>query len=187
LAASPDGSGRLQIPGVDVFRSCDWVRLAPLGSDGRLDRNFEIPLRAPGLTHVPDRGLTIEMEPVSAASVYNDQMNVLDLERSGGALMLRNWRPGDSYRPFGRSHAEKIKTLFQENRVPLWERRRWPVIENGDSILWSRRFGVNAAFAAGPETCRAMLIRDEGESNRAPSTSKKEARAGRCGPDAEVL
>ena len=52
----------------------------------------------------------------------------LDAERFTGSLELRNWRPGDQYQAQGRADAGKIKSLFQEFRVPLWERRNWPVI-----------------------------------------------------------
>ncbi|HKD06276.1 MAG TPA: tRNA lysidine(34) synthetase TilS [Bryobacteraceae bacterium] len=195
LARGREGSGRIQIPGVDVFRSFDWLRLAPPGIDGRQDRNFEQPVVAPGVTMVPDRLLTIEMEPVTQAAVYNNEMNVLDWDRCEGSLTVRNWRPGDSYRPAGKTGAEKIKTLFQEYRVPLWERRRWPVIVRGESIVWTRRFGVAGEFAAGPSSRRMLSIREipaqvpGGESNPTLGTSiGVGARTRRPGePGAEVL
>jgi tRNA(Ile)-lysidine synthase len=177
LAKGREGSGRIQIPGVDVFRSFDWLRMAPPGVDARLERNFEQPVVAPGLTVVPDRLLIIEMEPLTQVTVYNNEMNVLDWDRCEGSLTVRNWRPGDSYRPAGRAGAEKIKTLFQEYRVPLWERRRWPVIVQGESIVWTRRFGVAGEFAAGPSSRQMLSIREipaqaqGGESNRAFGTS----------------
>ena len=34
LASQKDGDGRLQVPEVDVFRSFEWLRLAPPGIDG---------------------------------------------------------------------------------------------------------------------------------------------------------
>jgi tRNA(Ile)-lysidine synthetase-like protein len=106
-------------------------------------------------------------------------------------LLLRNWRPGDQYHPRGRSGSEKIKTLFQEFRVPLWERRTWPVIARGDSILWTRRFGVARDFAAVPESRDVLVIREVMESNPAFSASMNMKRARvlrRPGePGAEVL
>jgi len=199
LANGREGSGRIQIPGVDVFRSFDWLRMAPPGVDSGLERNFEQPVVAPGVTVVPDRLLTIEMEPVTQGAVYNNEMNVLDRDRCEGSLTVRNWRPGDSYRPVGRAGPEeikiKIKTLFQEYRVPLWERRRWPVIVRGESIVWTRRFGVAGEFAAGPSSRRMLSIREipaqtpDGESNRTFGTSiGVGAQTRRPGePGAEVL
>jgi len=101
----------------------------------------------------------------------------LDWGRCAGSsslqeLTLRNWRPGDQYQRRGRPAKEKIKTLFQEFRVPLWERRTWPVITQGSSILWTRRFGVASEFAAGPESRNILMIREVTESNPQSPTSK---------------
>ncbi|MBI3665577.1 MAG: TilS substrate-binding domain-containing protein [Acidobacteria bacterium] len=49
LTALEEGHGRAQIPGVDVFRSFDQVRLAPLDANEGLDtRNFSLELAIPG-------------------------------------------------------------------------------------------------------------------------------------------
>jgi tRNA(Ile)-lysidine synthetase-like protein len=63
------------------------------------------------------------------------------------------------------SGAVKIKTLFQEYRIPLWERRRWPVIVGCDGgpdelIVWTRRFGAASEFAASAESQSILLVRD---------------------------
>ncbi|MGD1070798.1 MAG: tRNA lysidine(34) synthetase TilS [Bryobacteraceae bacterium] len=181
LMETREGSGRIQLPGLDIYRSFDWLRFAPIGYDSRLPRDFEIELRIPGLTEVPERRLTMEMELVSNVPVYNSQMDALDWEKCGGSPVLRNWRPGDSYTPKDHSSPEKIKTLFQENRIPLWERRTWPVVVGGNagggSILWTRRFGVAAEVAATAESRQILLIRESRESNSTLSTSKEAERA----------
>jgi len=182
LSSSLEGSGRIQLPDLDIYRSFDWLRLAPIGIDSRLERDFETSLPVPGRVSLPERGLSLEMELVSAADVYNNQMNVLNWSGCAGPLMLRNWRPGDSYRPLGKSGTEKIKSLFQEFRVPLWERRTWPVITSGDAIIWTRRFGPAASLAVtSPDQteCEGVLlireheaVREHRESNFALSASK---------------
>jgi tRNA(Ile)-lysidine synthase len=169
-----EGSGRLQLPGLDVYRSFDWMRLAPVGIDSRLERDFEAPLAIPGRTELIERQLTIEMELVDNRDVYNSGVQALDWERCTGSpsahgLRLRNWRPGDQYQPQGRVAAEKIKTLFQEYRIPLWERRTWPVVVltnagQAESIVWSRKFGVASQFAAGSESGKVLTIQEPKES-----------------------
>jgi tRNA(Ile)-lysidine synthase len=166
-----EGSGRIQLPDLDVYRSFDWLRLAPVGFDSRLERNFETTLAIPGRTELPDRLITIETELVEHASVYNDIRQGLDWDRCAGSLVLRNWRPGDQYQGRRRNAAEKIKTLFQEFRIPLWQRRSWPVIARSDSIVWTRRFGVASQFAAGPESRNILMIRELPESKPATGTS----------------
>jgi tRNA(Ile)-lysidine synthase len=183
LIEATEGSGRMQLPGLDIYRSFDWLRFAPIGFDTRMERDFSVPLAVPGVTEVAGRGIALTMERETVESVhynervYNDEVNALDQEKCAGPLQLRNWRPGDRLRPVGHSGSlgysteVKIKTLFQEHRVPLWERRHWPVIVRDSSILWTRRFGAAAEFAAGPASSQILRVRETGESNPGLGTS----------------
>lgn len=171
MMATREGSGRAQLPDLDVYRSFDWLRLGPPGFDSRLERDFEIQLEIPGRTQLPERGITLDIELIGKPGVYNEGGQGLNWDRLSGSLLLRNWRPGDQYQRTGQSAAEKIKTLFQEFRVPLWERRSWPVIVQGGSIVWTRRFGVASEFAAGPESRNILTIREVTESNSVFPTS----------------
>ena len=159
LTQSWEGSGRLQIPGLDVYRSFDWLRMGPQGYDGRVERDFDQMLEIPGVTRNPERRLVIDVRLSDPDAVYTDGLG-LDRDLCSGSLVLRNWRPGDSYRPVGRKSAEKVKTLFQEHRIPLWERRSWPVITQGGLIVWTRKFGYAREFAAGPACRRVLRIRE---------------------------
>jgi tRNA(Ile)-lysidine synthase len=165
LTAQTEGSGRIQLPDLDIYRSFDWLRIAPVGFDSRLERNFETPVIIPGRIEIPQRGIDLETEQAAGNSVtyrervYNEDVYALDQDKCGNSLVLRNWQPGDRFQPVGRSE-EKIKTLFQESRVPLWERRNWPVMVNDRAIVWTRRFGASAEFAAGAETERILIVRE---------------------------
>jgi tRNA(Ile)-lysidine synthase len=188
LMATREGSGRIQLPDLDVYRSFDQLRLAPQNFDSRLERNFSVPMAIPGKTSIPERELAIGLELMArpnisaACRVYNGDVNALDratlrLAGSEGLLHLRNWRPGDQLARIGHpgSATVKIKTLFQDYRIPLWERRRWPVIVLGDAIVWTRRFGVAREFAASADSESILLVSDlVMESNRPLGTSNEE-------------
>ncbi len=163
LVSQPEGDGRLQVPGVDVYRSFEWLRLAPPGLDNLENRNFRLPVSVPGRVPLPGGGAAILLElienkPVTelSESRYNRSVYYLDWDRISGRLEVRNWRPGDQYKPVDHSGEEKIKFLFQQARVPLWERRSWPVMTSGETIVWARQFGPAAALLANPES-RAVL------------------------------
>ncbi len=177
LMATWEGSGRIQLPGLDIYRSFDWLRLSPIGFDARLERDFEIPVVVPGRIEDIDRHLSVELELFEQRDVYNDGMDALDWERCAGSLKLRNWRPGDRFLSRGKTEGEKIKTLFQEFRIPLWERRTWPVITRDGSIIWTRRFGAASDYAAGPESRTILRIREVKESNPPSPTSIEMKRA----------
>ncbi len=176
MARSGEGHGRTQAPGVDIFRSFEWIRFAPAGYDNMRERDFCIAFEPPAEIAVPGAARAIEFQlvdregagalPEACANVVDE----LDWQRisspsapagaSSGWLELRNWRPGDHYRPAGRPHDEKIKFLFQEARVPLWDRRWWPVLTARGLIVWSRQFGPADGFERNASTATILRIRD---------------------------
>jgi tRNA(Ile)-lysidine synthase len=166
LADSAEGHGRLQAPGVDVLRSLDWVRLGVPGSLAPERRRYRFPAPVPGRLEIPDSGGWIRLELTeksgSADRVYDKGTDWLEWRKLSGPLVVRNWNPGDQYQPVGKSGEVKIKTLFQEARIPLWERGRWPVLLDGSSVVWARRFGAAVRAAPGPGAQTILVIQDTG-------------------------
>jgi tRNA(Ile)-lysidine synthase len=167
LAATDEGHGRLQAAGLDIIRSFQWLRFAKLVRGGRDDYELAAPFPEP--FRVPGAEFAISLEVVENAKVsgmydcvYNKRMVSVDADRLCGPLTLRNWRPGDQYQPCGGSGEKKIKTLFQEFRIPLWERRHWPVLRDQRSIVWVRRFGPAMHVVADSGTKRFLRIREIG-------------------------
>ncbi|MBI3693817.1 MAG: tRNA lysidine(34) synthetase TilS, partial [Acidobacteria bacterium] len=164
ITALGEGHGRVQIPGVDVFRSFGQVRLAPIeGRTGLEDRNFSLLLTIPGTYEIPQTQSRFVFKlrgPESGNRGYNIKLELahLDWERTPRPLWLRNWRPGDRYHPLGTAGPEKLKTLFQDRKVPLWERRHWPVVASGEMVIWARGFGTAAELAAGPASSTVLEI-----------------------------
>ncbi len=165
LVAQREGSGRLQLPGLDVFRSFDWLRVMRLGAEPAMNRLVEADLAVPGHTSLPDG---TEVETCLKESGYTGDKEAgwewMYLETTGRPLRLRYWLPGDRYQPAGAPGVKNIKEMFQLARIPLWERRFWPIIEAGDAdIVWSRRFGVAGRFQGKPGAPFAVGIREPQE------------------------
>jgi tRNA(Ile)-lysidine synthase len=159
MALATEGHGRLQAPAVDVMRSFEWLRFARPVANGLSARNYRFPAPVPGILRIPGTELELCLEVFEkldtsdeANSVYNGTMGAVNWHRVAGPLEMRNWRPGDQYQPQGAEGPEKIKTLFQQFRIPLWERRHWPVLMDGQSIVWTHRFGPAKEYAADPDT-----------------------------------
>lgn len=163
LASIPEGHGRVQAPGVEVIRSFGWLRFSRPGANRGPVAGYCLAASVPGIVRVPGTDIAISLELIEKAEtiepidcVYNGETGFIDWRILSGALEIRNWRPGDQYQPMGSTGEEKIKTLFQKARIPLWERRQWPVITDGPAIVWTRRFGPAERFVARPG-CAAML------------------------------
>lgn len=166
LLESQEGSGRLQVPGVDVMRSFDWVRFVKL-TDEPGERNWRVEVPGAGRYHSPGGEVVLEQGDSGAAGdaperAYNEGADWVDLDRFGFPLDLRNWRPGDSYQRVGANREERLKELFQTNRVPLWERRNWPMITKDDEILWVHGFGPSqAAVPVTPGRAWRIMVRQK--------------------------
>lgn len=160
---SGTGSGRTQAPGLDVCRSFGWIRIAR----PQAPSPYCLTPLIPGVYPVSGTGIGLSLELIEKSetfalgdSVYNSEMGCLDWKKLSGNLLLRNWQPGDRYRPVGASGEGKITDLFQEGRVPLWERAQWPVLEDSSGIIWVRRFGPAAACAASSESNVVLRVQE---------------------------
>ena len=176
LAAGLEGSGRVQAPGVDVFRSFAWMRIGRPRTTSRAERDYEFVLTPPAVVEVPGSTRRISLDlveipstyiPPSDGKRYNAEVAFLDGDCIRNAVEVRNWRPGDQIALESRS-TEKIKSLFQQHRIPIWERQGWPLIASGDKIVWTRRFGISADCAPGPYTRRLLRITESDVAGELP-------------------
>jgi tRNA(Ile)-lysidine synthase len=169
ICQSAHGHDRVIVPGVDALRSFDQLLLMRPGELNAGPRGYRVDLEL-GVAHdLPKAGRIFvnwaECGGENCVTFKKDQDTTTEvayldadaLLRDGKiALVARNWEPGDELQRRGHKRAEKIKTLFQQHRVVLWERRHWPVVVAGGEIAWVRGFGSAAKFAAGG-TSRRML------------------------------
>ena len=148
LTAQAEGHGRVQAPGLDVFRSFEWLRIARPQTESRFARDYSFDVvpgdDAPVEIRLSLSRILLEIQH-DANHGYNTSGDELDRRLLVGPLQLRNWHPGDEFVAPGRSR-QKIKTLFQEARVPIWDRHGWPVLTCGGEIVWTRQFGTAEPF-----------------------------------------
>ncbi len=166
IASRSRGNGGCGLPGVRIVRSFEWLRFSAAGGNSEV-ASYSVHAPVPGIVRVPGGGPALSTELIEKTEtsarpgyVYNEEIGCLDWCALSGPLVFRNWRPGDQYQPLGSAGEQKIKTLFQEARVPSWERPVWPILTNGVSILWTRRFGAAARFAANAESQVVLVIRE---------------------------
>jgi tRNA(Ile)-lysidine synthase len=164
LAAQPEGDGRLRLPGLDIRRSFDWIRIAPAAAGPEFPATR---LVFPGVYPAGD-GARLHLEVFAsspdappASKDATLKAAELSLRRLPPVLELRGWKPGDHYRPQGQMRDQKIKEMFQAERVPSWLRPSWPIVSSGDTILWARTFGAAAEFAACPEPGPVLRVWEE--------------------------
>ena len=167
IALRSRGNGRCAMPGVEIRRSFQWLRFSRAGAGCPDGASYRIPAAVPGIVRLPGADFAISMELIEkketsteSAFVYNEEIGCLDWCGLSGPLEFRNWRPGDRYQPVQSAGEQKIKTLFQKACIPSWDRGLWPILTDGVSILWTRRFGAAARFAANAGSQVVLVIRE---------------------------
>jgi tRNA(Ile)-lysidine synthase len=166
LCQSHQGHDRVLVPGADAIRSFGQLLLAARGALNSGERHYQFNLSFGEELALPYRSGSLcvnwvrpELQICANFKGEKDFLPELvdfdgDRINQGylqGLLCVRNWEPGDELHRTGHRGAEKIKSLFQEYRVPLWMRRHWPVVVCGDEIAWTRQFGGAVGFTASKE------------------------------------
>lgn len=83
---------------------------------------------------------------------------VLDAERLRLPVVLRNWEPGDGYRPRGHRQERKVSRMLIAKRVPGAQRSLWPVLTSAGRIAWADRLLPAEEFSVSEATRRGLWI-----------------------------
>lgn len=83
---------------------------------------------------------------------------ILDAERLRLPVVLRNWEPGDAYRPCGHRQKRKVSRMLIAQRVPGAERSLWPVLTSEGRVAWADRMLPAEEFSVSEATRRGLWI-----------------------------
>jgi tRNA(Ile)-lysidine synthase len=124
--------GELNLPRVWVGRR--YERLHLRARMPVLSEPFLLEIAGPGSFLLPGGGY-LEVSLVGQAGQEGVSVAEFDADAIKFPLQVRNFRPGDRFRPSGSGGSKKLKDFFIANRVEKEERRRLPLLL-GPEILW---------------------------------------------------
>jgi tRNA(Ile)-lysidine synthase len=183
LAAGPTGRGSVALPGVVVTRSFDRLQFAR--REEKASFSYPVDLdRLPGEYSIP--GGVVRLEPIEGQTEnwsYNTEESVFSSLSLPRRLVLRSWQAGDRWGEH--SGSKKLKELFQESRIPVWERVHWPVLASEHTVVWTKGFGVAPDFACQEDSRQRVRItmthRNESNDSQPTSQYREALRAQRSG------
>lgn len=177
LAEQGTSGQRLDLPGgILVERTFDELIFSARATPGTPRRSsatnsvapayhytVSVPSTGTASVSVPELGTRLLLKVIDWSSRQRDTIrdDALDADLLPRTLTLRNWRPGDAYRPRGRRQRHKLKELFLSRRVPRTQRSSWPVIEADGRIVWSRGMPPAADFCVREGTRSGILIDED--------------------------
>lgn len=144
FATEAQSGRKLDLPGGwEARKEFDWFILGPASTAGE-EEGYCHPVSVPGEVAVPQLGLSFRfeiIEPSGHPKAYNDSEKVgLDPQKMSGQLVLRNWRTGDRFRIAGSQRPRNLKIYFTRRKIPVAQRKLWPVLACGEEIIWARDF-----------------------------------------------
>jgi tRNA(Ile)-lysidine synthase len=157
-----DGSTANLPGGWQARRNGDWLELFAATSSfekQKAAQPWHYLLSIPGSCRIPEAGITLQAVLLSEAAASQESPgSLLRASELGSKLTLRNWQPGDRFRPAHTASEEKLKRLFSEKRIPADQRPLWPVALSGSQIVWVRGFPMAHDFAWVPGSGDAVRI-----------------------------
>ncbi len=147
LCTSNEGHERAMAPGVEALRSYDRLLLFEAGRLSAEPRGYSLQLPFGQTCELPYGAGSIRVERMNSedaiyVSFKEDRVHRVllgDVAVGQDSPVVRNWEPGDALLRPSPQALIKVKSLFQERKVLLWERRHWPVLVMGGKIVWTRQ------------------------------------------------
>jgi len=112
-----------------------------IGRDLALADSYEVRLEVPGKTEVDCADCAIEVEilderPGKGEVFRSGESAYFDFRALKLPLVARSWREGDRFVPFGLAGSKKVHDIFIDEKVPVSERARIPIICDKEGIIW---------------------------------------------------
>jgi tRNA(Ile)-lysidine synthase len=73
-------------------------------------------------------------------------------------LVIRNFRKGDRFIPFGMRGHRKLKDFFMDLKIPSEERARIPIMAYKDTIIWVCGLRLDDRFKVKPDTRKVLKV-----------------------------
>ena len=162
-------SGRLHFPrGVFVAREYGLIRIGKRETPGRPEGedapgigerpSFRYPVTIPGLVEIREIGRATRFEPASPDGYRLSPKNVVffDSDKTAPPLFVRGVERGDRIRPLGGPGSRKVKDILMDDRVPLKDRGKVPLVVDSRGVLWVAGFRLSDRVKITGETKHAV-------------------------------
>jgi len=154
----------LDLPGIRVAVRGDVVTMMPLDTScvGEAPAPAELGL---GRTELPQWGLAFDLSEgdASAPPAYSrDPMTeTIDADTIDLPLLLRSRQPGDRFSPLGLSTPMRLKEFLINEKVPVSERDRLPLLCSRGRIVWIVGHRLSDDARLRPTTKRVIRMKAE--------------------------
>ncbi|MGE0084139.1 MAG: tRNA lysidine(34) synthetase TilS [Desulfococcaceae bacterium] len=94
---------------------------------------------APGRIRIRETGAVLIFslpEKMPDIQDFGASVAFFDMEKASFPIVIRNFQPGDRFRPLGMQGTQKLKKYFADHKIPQDERAKCPILLSEDRIIW---------------------------------------------------
>ncbi|MGO9059483.1 MAG: tRNA lysidine(34) synthetase TilS [Candidatus Binataceae bacterium] len=132
-------NGRIQLPDGWLVRRVYGKLLVRKTEEQDEAVSFEVPLALEGVTVVETARTAFESSLIPRARArmpHGLSEAVFDAREVRTGLSVRNFTPGDRIAPLGLGGTRKVKEVFIDSKIPMEQRRRFPVVLLDGQVAW---------------------------------------------------
>ncbi len=126
-----------------------------------------VELPVPGVTDVANKRISARVVEGDVGRLSDEFRVAFDWAEISPPLRVRGRQPGDRFTPFGMSGSKKLQDFFVDEKVPLEERDKIPIVEDREGILWvvGYRRSNRARITVSTKKKLVLEVRDIGDFN----------------------
>ncbi len=124
---------------------------------------IRVVLAVPGQVEWPETGQIIQAQELSRQ--YHDEIIhernriVVDADCLSAPLIVRAWRSGDRFHPFGmQGRSKKLQDFFTDLKVASAARKRIPVVAAPEGIVWVVGYRQDERWSLSASTRRCIVL-----------------------------
>lgn len=124
---------------------------------------FEYKIAKPESIFVKEIGAHLEFTEMSTDTMPDyccagQYTGFFDKDTLSFPMVLRNYRPGDVFRPMGMDGTQKLKKFFIDKKVPRNERTKCPILLSREKIIWVVGHRADESVKMTPSTRNVLKV-----------------------------
>ena len=118
---------------------------------------YEYMLDKPGTVFITEIDAQVKLSEIRPGdrpdfSRTGHQAGFFDMDRLSFPLIIRNFRPGDRFKPLGMTGTQKLKDFFVNQKVPRSQRAQCPILLCREKIIWVMGHRIDESVKVIPST-----------------------------------
>lgn len=123
-----------------------------------ITKSFKIKIMKPEISDPVKLKFTVIEKPEDFHIKKNKRFAFLDSDKISFPLIIRKWKSGDSFHPFGMNGEKKLSDYFVDNKFSLHEKQEIWLLETNKKICWIIGERIDNRFAITEATKNILQI-----------------------------